>query len=236
MVASAYWVRHDRAPIGHRGRWTSHVEAVRQSARLIAAARKAAVGRLVWTSIANPGLDPDLSYYEGKAVVEQLVAGTGMPHAILRPTCCFGHNGLPIENIVWAVRRMPVFPIPSGSACWIRPIHVEDYARTVADAVESADSAVRDVCGPDRLEFRDLARRVRHIVKGRGPGRAAFGEVLCCGVQGRVHPLERDDPDAGRARRPGQKQAGLDGHSGRDDVASRVAREQQGDGRQAVRP
>ena len=58
-----YWTRHDRAPVGHRGPWTSHVQAVHHSARLVEAARLAGVCRLVWTSIANPGLDPDLSYY-----------------------------------------------------------------------------------------------------------------------------------------------------------------------------
>ena len=58
VLASAYWARHDRPPAGHRGPWLSHAGAVERSGRLVEAARNAGVKRLVWTSIANPGLTP----------------------------------------------------------------------------------------------------------------------------------------------------------------------------------
>ena len=106
VLACAYWTSHDRAPVGHRGPWTSHALAVERSARLIDAAVAAGVSRLVWTSIANPGLDPDLSYYAGKAAVENLVERTGLPHAILRPACFFGPGGILIENVAWAARAV----------------------------------------------------------------------------------------------------------------------------------
>ena len=77
----------------------------------------------------------------------------GLPYAILRPACFFGPGGILIENVAWAVRRLPVFPLPSGDRYWVRPIHVDDYARAVADAVVSTGTFVRDVAGPDRMEF-----------------------------------------------------------------------------------
>ena len=113
---SGYWVRHDRPPVGHRGPWTSHAQAVEQSAALIEAARQAGVRRLVWTSIANPGLDPDLSYYRGKAEVERLVRESGVSYAILRPACFFGRGeeDILIQNVAWAARHLPWIPIPSA--------------------------------------------------------------------------------------------------------------------------
>ena len=75
---------------------------------LIEAAARAGVERLVWTSITNPGQDPDLSYFAGKAVVEQLVRRSGLSYAILRPACFFGGGGILIDNVAWAARRMHV--------------------------------------------------------------------------------------------------------------------------------
>ena len=111
---SGYWPRHDRAPGGHRGPWTSHARAVRRCARLIAAA--AGVQRLVWTSIANAGLDPDRCYYRERAEVERLARCSGIPCGILRPACFFGRGGKNalIQNVAWAVRRLPCVPIASA--------------------------------------------------------------------------------------------------------------------------
>ena len=167
VLACAYWTRHDRAPLGHRGPWTSHGLAVERSARIIDAAVQAGVSRLVWTSIANPGLDPDLSYYVGKAAVERLVEGSGLPHAILRPACFFGPGGLLIENVAWAARRVLLFPIPAGPRYQIRPIHVDDYAAALVDAVGATGTFVRDATGPDRVEFGELVEYLVSLTGGR---------------------------------------------------------------------
>lgn len=169
-VHCGYWVRHNLPPVGHRGPWTSHAQAVRRSARLIEAAGRASVQRLVWTSIANPGLDPDLSYYSGKAEVERLVRESGISYAILRPTCFFGRGAadILIQNVAWAARYMPWIPIPAGPPYWIRPIHVDDYATLVVSALASSEIQTRDVTGPDRIEFGELVRLISEVTGGRG--------------------------------------------------------------------
>ena len=167
VLASAYWTRHNRRPASHWGPWMSHASAVERSRMLVEAACRAGVRRLVWTSIANPGLDPDLSYYEGKAKVEDIVRLSGLEHVILRPACFFGGGGILIENIAWAVRRLPVFPIPDGEPYHVRPIHVDDYARLVVDSVQSVETYTRDAAGPDRAEFWELIWHVSAIVGTR---------------------------------------------------------------------
>ena len=178
VLACAYWVRHDSPPVGHRGPWTSHSDAVIHSRRLVDAAVAAGVSRLVWTSIANPGLDPDLSYYAGKGLVECAVRDSGLPYTILRPACFFGPGALLVDNIAWASRHMPVFPLPAAPSYYIRPLHVGDYATAVADAVRSRDSYVRDACGPDRVEFGDLVRLIASQVGGRA--RVAWFSLQAC--------------------------------------------------------
>ena len=167
VLASNFWSRHDKPPVGHQGPWLSHLQAVDQSAVLIEAAARAGVERLVWTSITNPGQDPDLSYFAGKAVVEQLVRRSGLSYAILRPACFFGGGGILIDNVAWAARRLPFVPIPDGPAYRIRPIHVEDYADLVVEAVASNDNYTIDAVGPDRPEFGDLVPEVAEAAGDR---------------------------------------------------------------------
>ena len=167
VLVSNFWSRHDRPPIGHRGPWLSHLQAVEQSAVLIEAAVRAGVERLVWTSITNPGRDTDLSYFAGKAVVEQLVRRSGLRFAILRPACFFGRGGILIDNVAWAARRLPFVPIPDGPPYRIRPIHVEDYADLVAEAAASSDDYTIDAVGPDRPEFGELIHEVADATGGR---------------------------------------------------------------------
>ena len=167
VLVSNFWTRHDKAPIGHTGPWLSHLQAVDQSAVLIRAAVRAGVERLVWTSITNPGQDPDLSYFAGKAVVEQLVRSSGLEYAILRPACFFGGGGILIDNVAWAVRRLPFVPIPDGTPYRMRPIHVDDYAALVVEAATSSDDCTIDAVGPDRPDFGDLVGEVAEAVGSR---------------------------------------------------------------------
>ena len=175
VLACAYWTRHNQPPVGHRGPWLSHAEAAHRSEALIREAKTAGVRRLVWTSIANPGRDADLSYYQGKARVEEAVRRSGLSYGILRPACFFGPGSILLENVAWAVRHLPVFPLPAAAAPFhVRPIHVEDYAVLVAAAVHAPESFVRDAAGPDRVEFAAL---VRHLSKALGDLARARGRA-----------------------------------------------------------
>ena len=193
VLVANFWTRHDKPPIGHRGPWLSHLQAVEQSAVLIEAAARAGVERLVWTSITNPGHDPDLSYFAGKAVVEQLARGSGLSYAILRPACFFGDGGILIDNVAWAARRLPFVPIPSGAPYRIRPIHVEDYADLVVEAVASSDNYTIDAVGPDRPEFGELVREVAEAAGGRA--NALRLPMKACRLS-----LRRGQPAPGRDR------------------------------------
>src|SRR3979411_2406442 len=94
-----YWVR---APHGS----LTHTVAVDNTKRLIDAARRAGVRRGVHTSIANPAAST-LSYYRGKAELEDAVRSSGLSYAIVRPTLLFGEGAVLLNNIPWLLRRLP---------------------------------------------------------------------------------------------------------------------------------
>src|SRR5258707_5475215 len=152
-LINTYWVRFPRG--------TANFESAVQNTRtLISAAKSAGVKRIVHVSIANPSLESNLGYYKGKAQLEKAVVESGLAYTILRPTVIFGLEDILINNIAWFVRHFPVFAIPGDGRYRIRPIHVEDMARLIADAVEQQENVVLDAVGPETYTFEELVRQI----------------------------------------------------------------------------
>lgn len=179
VLYNTYWVRHDLPPFGHRGEWTDHSQAVRNSRLLFEAAREAKVRRVVQVSITQPRTDSRLTYFRGKAEVEGLLQESGISHAILRPSLFFGAGDILLNNIGWAVRRFPFFPLPGPLGYSVRPIHVSDMARLCCDQGEEEDSVVLDACGPEQYPFDELVRLLGRVLAGRAPRILALPIPVC---------------------------------------------------------
>jgi uncharacterized protein YbjT (DUF2867 family) len=154
---NTYWVRFAH---GH----VDHDAAVANSRILFHAAAAAGVQRIVHVSITHPSLDSPDSYFRGKAEVEQILAGLGLSHAIVRPAILFGGDGVLINNIAWLLRHLPVFAIGGRGSYRVRGIHVEDLARLCVDLGTQTDTIVTDAVGPQSLTFRELVDTVRAAV------------------------------------------------------------------------
>ena len=76
VLYNTYWVRFNH-------RRFDHGRAVENSRTLFEAARSAGVERVVHVSITNPSLDSPLSYFRGKALVEEALQTSGLSYAIL---------------------------------------------------------------------------------------------------------------------------------------------------------
>jgi NADH dehydrogenase len=161
VLFNTYWVRFDH------GGATLDV-AVRNSGTLIDAARAAGVRRIVHVSIANPSADSPSAYYRGKARVEELVRGSGLPHAIVRPTVIYGRGDVLLNNIAWILRHSPVFGMPGDGRYGIQPVFIDDYVELLVAAGTSAEGcAEMDAVGPDVFEFRELVAAVRRAIGAR---------------------------------------------------------------------
>jgi uncharacterized protein YbjT (DUF2867 family) len=162
---NTYWVRFPRNGVGFE-------EAVANSAALFEAARKAGVDRIVHVSITNPSVDSPFGYFRGKALVEEALADTGVPHAVVRPTVIFGRGDVLVNNIAWLLRRFPVFPIAGDGAYQVRPVHVADVARLCVDAATTSfghaagapEDVVVDAVGPETFTFAELVRAIAAAV------------------------------------------------------------------------
>jgi uncharacterized protein YbjT (DUF2867 family) len=175
---NTYWVRFPHGDL-------THDVAVRNSRTLFEAAVTAGVQRIVHVSIMHPSLTSADSYYRGKAEVEQALGQTGISHAIARPSVLFGGNGVLINNIAWLLRRLPVFAMGGGGRYKLRPVHVDDLARLLADLGEHTDNVTVDACGPQSLAFRDIVTTIKEAIGSRTlivPAPGALIPVMAAGL------------------------------------------------------
>ncbi|MCB5165274.1 NAD(P)H-binding protein [Streptomyces bambusae] len=118
---------------------------------LIAAARRAGLGHLVYISIVGVDAVP-LGYYRAKHAVERLIERSGVPYTILRATQF--HELL--VQLFRTVSRLPVLLVPAVPD---QPIAAEEVADRLAVLAAGAPSGrVPDLGGPEVASLPDLAR------------------------------------------------------------------------------
>jgi len=157
---NTYWIRFER------GRLTFE-EIIGRTRKLLTAATQAGVRRIVHVSVVNAGTDAPTKYFVAKARLDDVIRGSGMSHAIVRPTLTFGPGDILVNNLSWVLRRFPLFAIPGNGEYRLQPVHVEDVARiAVAAGRQSSDMEV-DAAGPDVLTFNRFVRLLADTVDSR---------------------------------------------------------------------
>ena len=84
--------------------------------------------------------------------------GLGVPYAILRPTLVFGAEDVLLNNMAWAIRRFPVFPVFGSGDYPVRPVYVDDLAALAVAAGSQDGDTVADAVGPETFTFEELLR------------------------------------------------------------------------------
>ena len=162
VLYNTYWVRFNH-------KLFTHVDAVRNTERLFEAAKEAKVERIVHVSITNPSEDSPLEYFSGKARLERALAESGISHAILRPTVLFGKEDILINNIAWALRRLPVFGVFGSGRYRLQPIHVDDLAALAVEQGAKRDNVIIDAIGPETFTYRELATVIGEAIGKKRP-------------------------------------------------------------------
>jgi NADH dehydrogenase len=157
---NTYWVRFERGA-------TTFDRAVENTARLFAAARQAGVRRIVHVSVANPDPASPFPYFRGKAQTEARLRETGVSYAIVRPTLLFGREDILVNNIAWALRRLPFLLVADDGRAPVQPVSVRDVAAMCVEAGARDDDLVLDAAGPERYAFGELVRLIGDAVGGR---------------------------------------------------------------------
>ena len=193
VLYNTYWVRFER------GR-TTFDRAVKNSNALFEAAAMAGISRIVHISVSNASSGSRLPYFRGKGRVEESLKDLGVPYAIIRPTLTFGAGDLLMNNMAWALRRFPFFPIYGRGDYPVQPIFAGDIADQAVDAASRADNSVSDAAGPETLSFEALLRLLADTMGVRSrfvhtPPSLGLNLTRLVGLMMRDVVLTRDEVD-----------------------------------------
>ncbi|MFF5406178.1 SDR family oxidoreductase [Streptomyces misionensis] len=141
--------------------------------RLIAAARRAGVGHLVYISIVGVDRVP-FGYYRTKFAVERRIERSGLGFTILRTTRF--HDLL--ASLFTSLATSPVLPLPAGVAD--QPVEVAEVADRLAELALAAPAGrVADLGGP---EVRPLDSLARSFLRATGRRRRVVNVPLAGGT------------------------------------------------------
>ena len=161
VLYNTYWIRFRHGRVGFG-------DAVANTRTLVGAAAEAGVRKIVHISATNAAAGSDLDFFAAKARAEEVVGGSGLKWAIVRPTLVFGPEDVLINNIAWLLRRVPVFPIPGLGDYRLQPVAVEDVAELATWGAEQTHNLTIDAAGPDILAYTELVERIA-VAVGRRP-------------------------------------------------------------------
>jgi NADH dehydrogenase len=162
VLYNTYWVRFNHDDF-------THATAVENTLKLFAAAKEAGVRRVIHISITNPTEDSELEYFSGKARLERLLMESGLSYSILRPTVLFGKEDILLNNIAWALRRLPIFGVFGTGDYRLQPIYVDDLADLAVREGQLGENRIIDAIGPETFTFRELVRTVGESIGKQRP-------------------------------------------------------------------
>ena len=153
VLYNTYWVRYNHADF-------SHAEAVKNTKVMFDAAKRAGVERIVHFSVTNASADSPLEYFKGKGELEIALKGCGISYAILRPAIFFGGADILINNIAWAIRKLPIIGVFGEGQYRLQPIYIEDMAELAIQAGNSVENFTKDAIGPETFTYRGLIETI----------------------------------------------------------------------------
>jgi uncharacterized protein YbjT (DUF2867 family) len=118
---NTYWIRFEHGE-------ATFDQALERTERLLSAARRAGVARVVHISTVHADPASPFPYFRAKGEAEVLIRESGLSSAILRPTVLFGAESVFFNNIAWALRTFPMFAVPGSGRYQVQPVYVDDVA------------------------------------------------------------------------------------------------------------
>jgi uncharacterized protein YbjT (DUF2867 family) len=157
---------------------------------IVAAAQEAGIAEAVFVSTTGIFTNLNPTSKAVRVAAEATISASGLRTIIVRPTMIYGAPGdRNMERLLALLRRTPTVPMPGGGKRLQQPIHVEDLAQVLANAVEGVGNTqgAFDVAGPEPLMFRDVVTQAAAAV-GRHPRMFSVPLAL---VRGAVAAQER---------------------------------------------
>jgi uncharacterized protein YbjT (DUF2867 family) len=138
-------------------------------AHVVAEARRAGVGRIVHMGALRADPDSPYPYLRSKGQGEALVTGSGIPHVVLQPSLLFGKGDDFFPRLAFSL-MFPVVPVPGDGKARFQPIHVDDIAQALVNAVERREiSGVHEIGGAEPVTYDEMLAETMRATGKRRP-------------------------------------------------------------------
>jgi uncharacterized protein YbjT (DUF2867 family) len=130
----------------------------RAATNVVAAARQAGVGRLVYLSGLHPSGVTLSRHLQSRTAVGDILIDSGIETIVLQAGVVIGSGSASFEMIRHLTDRLPVMTTPKWVHNKIQPIAVRDVLHYLAEAATAPvpESRTWDIGGPDVLEYGDM--------------------------------------------------------------------------------
>jgi len=138
---------------------------------IVAAAEEAGLKRAVFISTTSIFTRLATASKPVRVAAEDTVRASGLDWTIIRPTMIYGRPGdRNMARLLRGLRRLPILPLPGGGAGLQQPVHVDDLAAAIVNALDRPATARQayDVAGPEPLTLRTIIEEAGRAV-GRRP-------------------------------------------------------------------
>ena len=155
-------VVHLVAIIQERGKQTFDRVNREGTERVIAAAKEAKVGHLVYVGALGADPDPSYPYLLSKWLAEQAVRASGLPYTGLRPGLIFGPGDGFFTLLTRMMRINPIIPIAGNGRTLFQPISIGDVSRCIVLSLERGPTdRVYEIGGPDQMSYEEIDRTIK---------------------------------------------------------------------------
>lgn len=138
---------------------------------LVAEAAEAGVRRFFYMS--GAGADPrsPVVWYRAKGRAEEIVRGSGLEWAALRPSWAYGPEDRALNKFAFMARRLPVVLQVGAKPQRVQPVWVGDIALAVRRAFERDDAwnTVYEIGGPDVMTMNEIIHTMLDVMGKRRP-------------------------------------------------------------------
>ena len=76
----------------------------------------------------------------------------------------FGKEDILINNIAWALRRLPVFGVFGDGRYRLQPIYVDDLAALAIEQGQSRENVTINAIGPETFTYRELVATIGRLI------------------------------------------------------------------------
>src|SRR5437773_4790665 len=149
--------------IGNQTYQRVHVEGTR---KVVNAAKRAGVRKVVLLSFLRARPNCSSGYHESKWAAEEIVRSSGLDYTVLKAGVIYGRGDHMLDHLSHALRTFPIFALVGFQERLIRPTAVQDVVRILeAVLVEGRLSQKTiSVMGPKEMTLREAVERVARTV------------------------------------------------------------------------